>query len=462
MKKKVFESVILLTAVLLCFCGCDAFTFNSAENLVRPPKLSGDDGALQAAFEKAVSENGEYILKYPSDGDYGSAFVRYDCDGDGSDEAFVFYSLKTEEMSVYMYVLDYKNGEWLTVESFPGEGSDIYSIEFCDMNNDGISEVLVGWNAIESKTNKKLSVYCSYENAEGINYKMLAIETYTDMITVDIDGDGQNEILTALINSTSDNYMTEAKLLKMSGKNSSEFQIEAVGQVSLYSEITAFSAISSGVSEGRTYIYIDEVAGDTYLTEMLYWNNENNTLVAPILVDVLSVSDCPTSRSINLASSDVDDDGELEIPSTRLLPNSSIVRKPSDPAESGQTENVYITSWNKYNSGKFTGVCSYIENSGSKFRFNYDEDVMKDWSVVFYPDEGISQFFLNKETDENGRILETVLLFTITAVDVDETASINSYLFTGNDFKYIYEITSEGEEAGITKTFIASSLTLLN
>ena len=462
MNKKIIAFMAIMAVAVLLFSGCDAFTFNSAENLIRPPKLSGDDGDLQAAFEKAVSEKGEYILKYPSGGEYRSAFVRYDCDGDGSDEAFVFYSLKTEEMSVYMYMLDFADGQWTAVDTFPGDGSDIYSIEFCDLDNDGVSEILVGWNVLESKNNRKLSVYCSYENELGLSYKTLAIETYTGMLTVDIDGDGQEEILTALINSTSDTYTTEARLLKMAKNSSAQFQIEAVGQVSLYSEITAFSAISSGEADGRTYIYIDEVAGDTYLTELLYWDSEKNVLVAPIQVDVLSVSNCPTSRSVALNSSDIDGDGELEIPSTRLMPNSSVVRKTAVASEMTETtDNVYITSWNKYADGEFVSVSSYIENSDNKFRINYDGEEMKDWSAVFYPDEGVTQFFLNGQNGEDGQVGESVLLFTITAVDVDETVSINAYLFTGEDFKYIYEITAEGEQLGITKTRIASSFSLL-
>lgn len=460
MNKKIVALVALVVTVMIVFCGCDAFTFNSAENLVRPPKLSGDDGELQAAFEKAVSEKGEYILKYPSAGDYRSAFVRYDIDGDLSDEAFVFYSLKTEEMSVYMYMLDYSEGKWNPVDTVPGDGNEIYSIEFCDLNNDGVSEILVGWNVIESKNNKKLSVYSSYENNDGLNYKVLAIETYTSMLTVDIDGDSCEEILVALINPTSDDYTTEAKLLKMVGNDYNRFQIEAIGRVSLYSEITSFSLISEGKINGKTHIYIDEVAGDIYLTELLYWDSEKGILIAPIHIDMLTVANCPTSRSLPLNSADINGDGELEIPTTRLIANSSMIKTNSDVIENfSDSGNVYVTSWNKYNNGRFDCVSSYIENSQNQFRFSYDYETMKDWSVVFYPDEGITQFFINKKDDKNED--STKLLFSIKAVGLDETVNIESYLFTGSEFKYTYEITAEGEYLGITKTLIASSFTLL-
>ena len=247
----------------------------------------------------------------------------------------------------------------------------------------------------------------------------------------------------------------------MSGEDSSKFQIEAVGQVSLYSEITAFSEIKETVSDGKTYIYIDEVAGDTYLTQVLYWDDVNNVLVSPVQVDVLTVSSCPTSRSLHLNCTDIDNDSELEIPSTTLLKKSSVVTKKTDTAESDdQSENIYVTSWNKYNGGDFVCVSSYIENSYDGFRIAYDDVAMKDWSIVFYPDSGISQFF-TEISSEDGETKEKNLLFTLYKVDIDEEVDIESYFLTGKEYKYKFEITEHGHDAGITKTKIASLFSLI-
>lgn len=461
MRKKIITVLSLMIAAVIIFSGCDALTFNSAENLVRPPKLSGDDGELQSAFEKAVSEKGEYILKYPSDGEYRSAFVRHDCDGDGDDEAFVFYSLKAEEMSVYMFILDYADGKWIPMGGTPGEGNDVYSIEFCDLNSDGIDEVFVGWSSIDSKANKKLSVYVSNENSDELDYKVLAIESYTAMYTVDLNFDGEKEILLALINSTSDAYTTEARLLKMTKAGSSDYQIGAVGQVGLYSGITAINSIKSGLSGGRRYIYIDEAAGDSYLTEMLYWDNVQNTLASAVMIDTVSIADCPTSRSLPLTCKDVDKDGELEIPVTTLLQDSSIVRKKTlDKEIISQTENVYLISWKKFAEGSFTTVKSYIRNEGDGFIINYNEEEMKDWSIRFYPDEGITQFFLIKNTDNPEIDAEAELLFTVNKVELNENVSKEELLATGEEYKYIYEITEKGEEIGLTYSKIMSFFSL--
>lgn len=467
MRKKIILSVaavVLLVAVAaLAVNGLDFLAFNSAENLVRPPKLSGIDGELQEAFEKAVEKNGEYILRYPSNGQYRSAYVRYDCDGDGNDEAFVFYSPKSQEMLVYMYMFNYsEEAGWSAVGEVLGDGSDIYSIEFCDLNGDGISEVLVGWSSLDSKSNKKLSVYCSFKNSQSLNYKLLVIEAYTDMHTVDLDQDGETEILLALIDSTSDTYTTEARLLKMVPDEKNGFQINAVGQTSLYSETASFLQISSGKSGNREYVYIDEAAGNLYLTEMLYWDSQKNALASAVKVDVLSVTSCPTSRSLDLVCTDIDGDGEIEIPGTALLADSSVVRQQEEVKENltASAENVYVVKWNKYDEGKFTVETQYIENKDDYFKVDYDPETMKNWSVTFYPDTHLSQFSALKESTDPGKPDESVLLFSITAVKLEDTVSIGTYLTSGKNYKYIYEITDEGEKAGITKQYITEIFSL--
>ena len=458
MQKKLIAVIAVLAAVVTVFSGCDVLTFNSAENLVRPPKLSGDDGALQTAFESAIAEKGEYILRYPIAGSYRSSFVRYDCDGDGSDEAFVFYSLKAEEMVINMYVIEYTDGNWEPKETSPGEGNDVYAIEFSDLNDDGISEILVGWSSMDSKTNKKLSVYASDNGGKDMDYRILAIETYTSMFPVDLDDDSEKEILVALINSTSDAYTTDARLLKMVKTENGDYQINAVGQISLYSEITAINSITSGWSTGRKYVYIDEAANDSYLTELVYWDGENKTAFT---VDMLTVASCPTSRSLPLNCADIDDDGEIEIPATTLMPESMVIRKNRETGIAAEHENVYVISWNKYDEGSFTSVHSYFDNEDDGYRIAYDGEIMGDWCVMFYPDEHISQFFrLPEKADEND-IVEPELLFTITVVPYDETVSIGTYLTSGENVKYTCEITEAGESAGLTRTNIVSYFSLI-
>ena len=98
MFKKITAAV---TAFVLLFLlsGCDTILFSSVDNLMRPPKISGEiNSQLMNAFEASVG--GQYSLKYPLSGDYQSPCVMYDMDNDGTDEAIIFYSPENESTTV--------------------------------------------------------------------------------------------------------------------------------------------------------------------------------------------------------------------------------------------------------------------------------------------------------------------------------------------------------------------------
>ncbi len=46
------------------------------------------------------------------------------------------YSYSTDETAVYLHFLDCRNGEWLSIADIKGSGSEVYKIDFCDMNSD--------------------------------------------------------------------------------------------------------------------------------------------------------------------------------------------------------------------------------------------------------------------------------------------------------------------------------------
>ncbi|MBQ9993961.1 MAG: hypothetical protein IJP17_04550, partial [Clostridia bacterium] len=57
---------ILTAAMLLMLTGCDLSTLN-AENLMRPPKASGDGAAIQEAMTELLGT--QITLRYPRSGE---------------------------------------------------------------------------------------------------------------------------------------------------------------------------------------------------------------------------------------------------------------------------------------------------------------------------------------------------------------------------------------------------------
>lgn len=87
MQNKIVLSAVLL-ACLWALSGCSGFSSSTAD-LMRPPRLTPEQSAINEALTAAALTQ-TYTLKYPKSGEYRSAFVFHDIDGDGVEEAIAF------------------------------------------------------------------------------------------------------------------------------------------------------------------------------------------------------------------------------------------------------------------------------------------------------------------------------------------------------------------------------------
>ena len=83
-------SVCALLGQLLTGCNMPLEENRQVEDLLRAPQLAGDYGALQSALNDWLGESAQ--LKYPLQGELLSPFVLQDLDGDGVQDAAVFYT----------------------------------------------------------------------------------------------------------------------------------------------------------------------------------------------------------------------------------------------------------------------------------------------------------------------------------------------------------------------------------
>ena len=95
-------AAILGACMLLSANGC-SFLELGLDDALRPPKTMGDE----AEIEKLISESakGSYILKYPKNGNYRSAIITQDLDGDDTAEAIAFFRGKDEATRLHMLVM---------------------------------------------------------------------------------------------------------------------------------------------------------------------------------------------------------------------------------------------------------------------------------------------------------------------------------------------------------------------
>ena len=78
MKLKNLAAVILAASTAL-LCGCNIADLSFEESL-RPPRTMGDEAEIEALISNAAPHG--YTLKYPKNGNYRSAIIMHDINGD--------------------------------------------------------------------------------------------------------------------------------------------------------------------------------------------------------------------------------------------------------------------------------------------------------------------------------------------------------------------------------------------
>ena len=313
-------AAVFLAVFLAAFlCGCDLFTIDT-EQLMTPPALTGDMYPISKALAKSVK--GEYRLKYPSLGERRSAIILEDIDGDSIFEAFAFYSTSDDEMTNMHINAISKNGDtYASVDEQSIVAGAVERVDFCDLDGDGIKEILVGWEVYGS-SEKQLCVYSLSNDTLSVRLS----EKYTGFICCDLVGDGDNELIIHLLN-TGD-FMNSAAVYRfLSGG------LQKIAGCVLDRNVkTVSEPVFSKLSTGQAAIYIDEIKGAGAVTEVLFF--KDGELKNPLLETENTIENIRTLRAASIASRDINSDGVLEIPVATNLPNAA-----------GSEELLYYTNW---------------------------------------------------------------------------------------------------------------------
>lgn len=317
---------------------------HSPEEVLAPPNPNGEHRQLQQAFEDAVGNGTEYKLQYPDEGEYKSAYVLYDVDGDEDQEALVFYTKNSEDSNVRVNVLDLRDGKWTSVLDESGYGNKVDSVAFSDLNGDGTSEVILSWSLQGAEGSRTMTVHTATLPESGKpELKTLANMPYKAMSLYDMDNDGNNEILvlwTETVKKVQRNY---AALMKLTASGLKQYGEEAVldNSTSLYDQIL--------FQEGKTPMaFVDAMKGDnTMVTEVLWWDGVNQTLRAPFTENKTNTN-LNTLRTPAVPTLDIDEDGLLEIPVAYDFQSSSSdtdTAKQRNEKNAEKEETLYLSRW---------------------------------------------------------------------------------------------------------------------
>jgi hypothetical protein len=351
-------ALALIVIFTIPFLGGCTIKIKQIDNLMRPPLLEGEYHDLQIAFNNAVGN--DIILKAPQSGEFRSAYVLYDIDGDNENEAVVFYINREDKTVAHMNVLDKEDNNWVSIADIEGSGSDIKAVEFTEMNGDMFPEIIVSWSLYDNEANKILSVFeCSKVDSK-LTVKEISTEPFNIMKPIDVDSDGNNEIFLIRLDTSSEVPQSYAKMLKMQNDGS----IKLVSQIKLDGNIESYAEIKAEkVSEDYPMrIYIDANKGATQMiTEVVFWDKQKHQLVDPMLNEQTQ-SNIITWRSTRIPSMDINNDGIIEIPTQTIMPGSILLSKDTESMP------IYLTKWLQISN---TGTAFEVMQSVINFTDNY-------------------------------------------------------------------------------------------
>ncbi len=302
---------------------------NTVENLLSPPKLLDEQNEIYNELVKSVGQNVK--LKYPQSGDYRSAFVIYNIDEEPGDEALVFYESKNTaagESSLRLKIFDKINDKYEAVYDLACAGSEVESISFERLGQNSEVNIVVRYTLL-NQSEKAFSVY-SYEDRTPIE---LYSSTYVCLDVFDINNDGADELITvsydkALQNSTA--------MMFTDGENG----FEKLSQTDLYGGTSDYIRVTEGkVDEQTSALFLDySKGGGISGTDVLYC--ADNQLFCPYgvgnTIAVPTIQRVTNDYMSDIFCCDIDGDGFVEVPNTKLLPGYETTNK---------NEQLYAIEW---------------------------------------------------------------------------------------------------------------------
>ncbi len=381
-----FFKIAFLAVCCLLLSACSSFQPNLTD-LMQSPKLTEEQAEIYEALTNAADVS-DVQLKYPKSGDYRSAFVMFDLDADGEDEALVFYNMPSWGGNVRIMVLDHQQDEWVSVYDAVGEGTDVTEVDFQVLTASGRHCVLIGWEQGTSE-NTSISVY----DYTGGQLRVLYESEYSQMLIEDLDQDGTKEILLGI-------FKASSKTGAIRLINDTEDGLQSASRVVMDSTITGFLGIEIGwLAQNQIAVFVDAYTSSTQIvTELMVYTDDGKLRS---LSSHYGGLDRPLLREVPVRCEDINGDGILEIPV-------SLVEYSEEEREEDNRKNLlqYLYLSNPEELERL-GEADSAENSqaGSvTFTFSpvWTGFVNLDYGFRFqFPEEWIGQVNVVKESDRN-------------------------------------------------------------
>ena len=370
------------------------------DGLLSLPRLPEEYVGLQKLYDEILAEGAAYVSA--KSGANRQSVQLADFDSDGENEVVSFFKNADGTFSVYIHK---KFDEtYFEIGKADGVGKNIRSVDYINMNAMGELALLVTWD-LEDSLQSALSVYSVHD---GEMQNVLDLQ-YLSYYVTDMDLDAQDDII-AVSRDSGEQFNSVA----MYSFDGSKCEVKGKTQLSIESD-KVVNMVAGLTTSGKRAVYIDSSTLESeYVTDIIYCQNDGALMNESI--DTESGSANVTKRHINVYSSDIDNDGIVEVPLAKMFTGYT------DPLSS---DTRWKINWSEIETGKIVNnSMNTFHNSLEGWFFILPEKWDTDVSAVIVNESNVSQttFFVPYEiSDDNYSMLydETNSLVTIYAVSAD-------------------------------------------
>jgi hypothetical protein len=430
--RKVIAVLAVLAVILTTLTGCFRIT---ADDLYSLPQPSKEYLKLQQQINTVLDTGAEYSP--PTAGPNRQSVQLKDIDSDGKNEAIAFFRT-TGDKPLRIYIMKQANGDYATADVIQGDGAAIESIRYADMDGDGSMELIVGWQM--SAALLHMTIY----SVKGGQPVILAEDDYTELVTSDLDGDGNTDVLALRLPSSEPSGQANLFSLRSDGE-------PVTRTVRLSKGIEAISHVLKGsLSDETPAIFVESsYSGSNVITDILtcrYGSLYN------ITVDSASGVSGDTLRSYAVYSADINNDGVMEIPFPKPLPS------PTDTK-------YYVIDWYTYNKYGY-----------KKEAFSTYHDFSDGWYLVL-PEDWRDSITVRREDSVAGERtlifsylkegsqtpVDFLKIYTLSGDNKEDRAKLSGrfILLEHGETIFAAEILPAGTGLSVSKTQIMSSFKLL-
>lgn len=399
---------LLATAgvLALLLCGC---TISAPTELYSLPQPSEEYLQLQTLLNQQVASGSEYAA--PTGGNYRQSVQFYDLDGDGIEEVLAFFRDGDQIPRICIYKDD---GEAYTLAlTIQGEGGSIARVEYADLDGNLGSELIVVWNYTSDL--RLLRVYAIASDSSSILFE----ESEREFTVADLDGDGRQELLTLQYDETGN-----GTLCRHSFSREREFATESAP---LTRGLTTPSRFRTGtLYDDKTALFVEGALDDgaTTVTDIFAMDGETFRNVA-----YRSYSESSAARrEYPIYAADVNGDKRLEVPMAFRL-----------TAEEDVETVYWLYDWYGFSSdGTRQMVCSTYHCTSDGWYLILPESLRQGLQIRREDTVSGERTVVLSGLDADGGVQDMLVVYTLTGENRQERAKLAGRFLLREDDTTIY------------------------